>query len=329
MNASIYATYNIVSNRLFFWPEKDTRLPAEEYKKFKDAGFVWWPRGCFTAIWSPTAEDLLHEYVDEITENDDPDDLQRRVERFEKYAAQAERDTESASDRIAGANTARRLRFALEGEKKSIEAAQHWNQRIAGAISNAAHKDSPRTIANRIKGIQADLRRNQKNLNQYEGHKEVMQLAPVDGELLPRLVRAYNYQDWQDLEAGKITREEAKNKEIGRVERVINHYTRWVAHLLKRIEYESAYLDAVGGAELIEPKARRVAVAPDDGIKKGVMVTVPRGGSWQKETYTGKVISCGAHTLKIELTKEQDPNGYYKKGFQAYRRFAKLAEVKE
>ena len=65
---SEHAEYNVCTNRFYWWPT--ARLPEDEYRKVKALGFQWWPRGCFTALWSPAAEDYLTDLGLEITEDD-------------------------------------------------------------------------------------------------------------------------------------------------------------------------------------------------------------------------------------------------------------------
>jgi hypothetical protein len=89
-----HVEYNVTTNRLYYWPS--ARLSEDEYAKIKRHGFFWWPRGCFTAIWNPGAEDYLLDLGLEIEENDEPDDLDARIERYETHADNAAGRAEQA-----------------------------------------------------------------------------------------------------------------------------------------------------------------------------------------------------------------------------------------
>lgn len=156
------ATYNLTDNRLKLWPPTD-RLTAEQDAQRKATNFAWWPgRKCFAVTWSPQAEDFVKSFGIEITEDDTPDDLEARVERFQGYADRDERDADSAAQRVLSATTTRRAEQAEATATKKLDEARYWQQRIAGAIRHATHKDAPGTIARRIKTLEADLRKQQR-----------------------------------------------------------------------------------------------------------------------------------------------------------------------
>lgn len=256
------ATYNITNNRLFFWPNKGERLPADKYQEAKRAGFVWWPRGCFTAIWCPTAEDFIKSYGLTIMEDDQPDNVEARVERFEKYAADDERTAQYAEQRLetGAAHTDRQVRQAEGTAQSKTEEAQYWHRRIAGAISHAEYHDRPDVIARRIKGIEADLRKHTKEHGEGAALEALWKKTSMDKE---RAVKLANYSSiwgkfpqsayagdqslWSVLDKGELTTEEAQAYALAHYERLLTHESRWIDHLNMRLEYERAYLAAAGG----------------------------------------------------------------------------------
>ena len=91
------ATYNICDDKLR--ASFDERLPEDDYKRIKAAGFSYWHGSkLFVAKWSVTAEDALISFGFEIEDADAPDDVEARVDRFSGYAANAESSAESASN---------------------------------------------------------------------------------------------------------------------------------------------------------------------------------------------------------------------------------------
>lgn len=271
------ATYNITTNRFKVW--FDERLSPEDYKRAKDCNFVWYPgQKCFSSIWYPQSEDFIKSFGIEIEEDDTPDDVESRVNRFEKYAEHAENEASAAQERALNANTERRQRLAAGRAESEIERAQHWADRIAGAIAHAAHKDSPRTIANRIKGLLTDLHRVERSIN--------LTLCS-DGNYLDK---NHHWIKPENVESHK------------------EHAQRWINHYNRRIEYETAYLEAVGGIELLTPEKapRRVTKAPEDGLKKGMKVICSFGYYGQNaETEPRTLISLGARNVRVSYTEKE------------------------
>ena len=72
------ATYNITDDKLR--ASFDGRLSETDYKAIKAAGFSYW-RGSklFVSKWSVTAEDYLLGLGFEITDDDEPDNVEARL----------------------------------------------------------------------------------------------------------------------------------------------------------------------------------------------------------------------------------------------------------
>lgn len=227
------ATYNITTNRFKVW--FDNRLTPEEYKKAKECNFVWYPgQKCFSSIWYPQAEDFIKSFGIEIEEDDTPDDIEARVNRFEKYAERSENDANRSAEYATHNDiTARRAEAAERRATTEAEKAAHWNRRIAGAISNAQHKDRPDVIARRIEGLEKERRKHTKTVNAW-----------LEPELIATLINKHPYmQSKTQEERDAYIKERTEEQEVNSA-----HAKRWIDHLNIRLEYERAYLEAVGGS---------------------------------------------------------------------------------
>jgi hypothetical protein len=252
------ATYNITNDRLKFAP--DSRLPDEVYQKVKAAGFQWWPgQKVFTKVWTPEAEDLINALGYTIAEDDTPDDLEARVNRFQNYAANDEATAASAAERVHTATTERRARLAEHTAERALDEALYWQQRIAGAIQRAQYRERPDVIARRIKGLEADLRkwqRAEKEDVEWSARwhtanltdKQAVYLANYDPcHFCFTIGDARESSMWSALNEGRTTAEDAARLMIEKHTESMAHARRWIAHLTMRIDYETAYLAAVGG----------------------------------------------------------------------------------
>lgn len=242
------ATYNVCDDKLRF--SADRRLTDEEYKGIKAAGFAYWHGSkLFVSKWGPGAEDYLTQRmgVEEIEADNQPDDVESRVDRFAKYKGGAERAAEAAENyvhRIAdgipmgrpilvGHHSERHARADAKridnGMRRAIaegERAAYWRGRISGAIRHAARKENPGVIARRIKGLETDERRAAKNMEPAEILSAVLH-------------HASDYRDGvttYDLRRGLAT-----------WRATFEHNRRWREHVAMRLEYERALIESVGG----------------------------------------------------------------------------------
>lgn len=252
------ASYNITDDRLRFYPGAE-RLSAEDFAAAKAVGFSWWPgKKIFAKVWTVQAEDFLLGLGLEIEEDDEGDDVAARVERFEKYAESAEAAAAGVEARAdAGRlNTERRERLALGVLERETARALHWRDRIAGAIRNAAHKDNPHTILGRIKKLEALRRKCAKDQKEYEERRAAWDRCACAADVLA-LVRGELKNPW----------EEVRTRFIEKHDNAATHYGRWVAHCLARLEYERAYLEAVGGGEVADRASGAVKIEKGGAIQ--------------------------------------------------------------
>lgn len=153
----------------------------------REAGFVYWPGSKLkVAKWSIAAEDYVLGLGLEIEEDDTPDDVENRAERFQGYAVNAKHNAEAAQksvDRITdgipfgqpiliGHHSERHARTDANridrGMQKVIaesERAAYWKSRAAASIDHAAHKERPDVIMRRIKKLEAERRSIQRSFD--------------------------------------------------------------------------------------------------------------------------------------------------------------------
>jgi len=319
------ATYNITNDRFKLW--LDERLSEEDYKRAKSMNFQrFHGQGCWSSIWYPANEDFILEFVDHIENDEDPDDVESRVARFQRYAANDERDAAYAQDRAANATTDRKLRMANNTAENKLAEAEYWQRRIAGAIRHAEYKDKPGVIARRIKKLEAAQRKHTKE--QKESRAWLARWQGIPGNLkkngnpvtLAEAARYFaNYDSvyfqiegktrsaYTLLENGEIDPESVRARAIEKHTKNIETDQRWLDHLAMRLEYERAYLAFVAGedtaAALTAKQPRRVSKAPDDGLKKGDIVTLTTwyGGT---QVITGPIVRLYAKSVHIELAPD-------------------------
>lgn len=247
------ATYNITTDKLRAW--FDSRLSESDYKEARRVGFAYWHGSkCFAAKWSPSAEDFLRDMgIESIEADDQPDNVESRVERFTNYAEKAEQAAESSENYLnERANTERRRENAINGIEKNLKLAEHWQERIAGAIRHAQYKERPDVIARRIRGLEADKRRQERSFT-------------ISEKVKPYTDKENVLHYWVGHGSGGCWRTQAQ------IDAEKPRALRWIAHIDRRLEYENACLEAAGGCpEVLRPE-RKKAVQP-----KGVQKT--RGG---------------------------------------------------
>lgn len=340
----MHATYNITNDRIKFYPPPE-RLTPEQDSHRKAHNFQLWPgQKCFSAVWSPQAEDWVKTFC-EINEDDTPDDVEARIERYQKYADRDERDAAGATERAINATTDRRARMAEASAARKLDEALYWQRRIYGAISHAANKDRPDVIARRVKKLEADKRRHERNRKESEimliewekvtDYASALNTANWDPHHFTGCFPKSKYPNstyegeqsiWSALEKHTIDETDAKRLAINSHTVRVEYNTRWIDHLEMRLQYERAYCEAVGGAELMQPKPRRTTPAPEDGLKKGdkVEYKVLIGGSLQ--TWTGNIVSLGPKSCSVTIPEDQPMACHFPKGYKVARRYCKKIE---
>jgi protein-L-isoaspartate O-methyltransferase len=213
---TLSATYSPEDNKLRLYPSE--RLTPETFARVKAAGFSWAPKqALFVApMWTPSREDLLIELCGEIGDEDKSlvERAEERSERFEAYSESRAEDSEASRKAVAaiagnipfgqpilvGHHSERHARKDAErienGMAKAVkmwEASKYWQDRAAGAVRNARYKELPSVRARRIKGLEADKRKQEREAAEYARTArfwkgELMLINKTTGEKKPMAV---------------------------------------------------------------------------------------------------------------------------------------------
>lgn len=283
------ATYSPEDNKLRL--SSVGRLDPETYARVRAAGFIWAPKQeIFVApMWTPERADLLLEFCEEIDDEDTSlvDRAEERAERFEGYEENRAADAEQAHQAVAriadniplgqpilvghhserhARKDAQRIENGMRRAVKMWETSKYWKSRAAGAIRHAKYKQRPDVRARRIKGLESDLRKQEKQIKVSEGFTKAWS---TEGLTLPQVTHIANYDHrvsgihgyslWSDLKDGKATPAEAAAHALARHERHIADARRWIAHITNRLTYERAMLAETGWTP---PAKKTKAVLP-------------------------------------------------------------------
>lgn len=301
------ATYSPEDNKLRLYAS--SRLDAETYERVRAAGFRWAPKqGLFVApAWCPSREDLLVELAGEIDDEDTTlvERAEAKADRLENLAERKGQEAEAAKaavDRIAehipfgqpilvghhSEKHARRDAKKIEnGMRKAVncwEAVGYWQDRAAGAVRNAKYKELPAVRARRIKKLEAELRKIERD--KKDGAAKLALWTKVQAETDTELQKAVAIRvanhcwltmpkkegdtdrlDTGPTASGALTADHPTLYVPRTVEEVVAYAIqvygrarpitdRWVAHLNNRLAYEKAMLDEAGAGDLLKPKPR-------------------------------------------------------------------------
>ena len=330
---TLSATYSPEDNKLRLY--SSSRLDAETYQRVRTAGFVWAPKqDLFVApMWTPGRADLLLELCGEIGDEDTSlvERAEQRAERFDDLSDKRFSDAEQAQKAVhnitagipfgqpilVGHHSEKRARKDAErienGMRRAVQmwdTAEYWQHRAAGALRHAKYKERADVRARRIKKIEADLRKHERNHAEAakhlrawntEGLTHAQALFIANRSYLsacftladyPRAEPVSQYEGptslWSALNDGVVTAEQAKAFAIEAQTAALAWAARWIAHYSLRLSYERAMLDEQGGtvAEKTGPEvggAVRCWAAPNGGwawIKKVNKVTVTIADNW-------------------------------------------------
>jgi protein-L-isoaspartate O-methyltransferase len=271
-------TFSPEDNKLRLKP--CARLDPDTYARVTAGGFIWAPKQelFVAAMWTPEREDLLLELCGEIEDEDTTliERAEARAERFEDYsekrlgeAADAHKAVESVAGHIpfgqpilVGHHSEARARRDAEkieaGMRKAVnlwEKAEFWKDRAGRAIRAAKYKERPDVRSRRIKGLEADLRKHEREVADSEvflkmwikteeqadpekAHAWALKIAGVDRNI---------FRTWDALNSGETTAKDAATKAIATHNLHIATAERWIGHISNRIAYEKAMLEEAGG----------------------------------------------------------------------------------
>ena len=347
------ATYSPDDNKLRLYAS--TRLDAETYARVKAAGFKWAPKQeLFVApMWTPSREDLFIELAGEIEDEDKSltERAEERAERFEDYSDNRKQDADRAhaavhaiadniplgqpilvghhSERHARKDAAK-IENGMRRAVKMWEQSKYWTDRAAGAIRHAKYKERSDVRARRIKTIEADKRKVERNRDNSQGAinnwrhvasiedaekrnaaaKHVANVScglyfqfPLDK--YPRKEGASTYEGdmslWSAMDGGIIDGAQAAALALPCHERYLPTCERWIAHYENRIAYERAMLDEAGG---LVAEQQEIAVG-GRVLVRGEWVTVLRIN--RKD---GKVCSFTTNRRYVNVVGVEEVKGY-------------------
>lgn len=289
---SMSATYSPEDNKLRLYSLH--RLDAETYARVSGAGFKFAPKqDLFVApMWTPGREDLLIELCGEIGDEDTSlvDRAAERADRFEEYSDNRAKDAAAAHGQVraitehiplgqpilVGHHSERRALKDAErienGMRRAVqmwETSEYWARRAAGALRNAKYKELPAVRHRRIKSIEADKRKAERELADAEKFlaawqkpdltmQQALAIANYDHAArcypladFPRQPPASQYEGlmglYSALDGGVISVAQAQEIAAASNQRVIQRCRRWLDHYENRLSYERAMLGEQGG----------------------------------------------------------------------------------
>jgi phospholipid N-methyltransferase len=268
-------------------------------------------------MWTPSRVDLLLELCGEIGDEDTSlvDRAEARAERFEEYSDKRAGDADLARNAVAaiadnipfgqpilvGHHSERRARKDAErienGMRRAVrmwETSAYWKQRAAGALCHAKYKELPAVRHRRIKGLEADKRKQERSIAESERlladwRCEGLTLARAMGIAnYDRISRCFSLADfprnppasqyegmmslWSALDGGVIDEQQARDIAIPAHVGRIAWARRWLEHFDNRIAYERAMLGEQGGL-----KAEKFDIQPGGRVLvRGEWVVVLR-----------------------------------------------------
>jgi hypothetical protein len=337
------ATYSPDDNKLRLYASG--RLGKALYDRVRATGFIWAPKQeLFVApMWTPSRADLCEELAGEIGDEDKNlvERAEERAERFEDYSEKRAADADNARRHVSsiadgipfgqpiliGHHSERHARRDAEkienGMRRAVkmwETSKYWIDRAQGALAHAQHAERADVRARRIKKIEADKRKAEKEtaeathniklwakMGETEATQNGKTLTVYEVAVIisnrcniskcftlaeyPRELPKSQYEGlmsiYSALTDGIITPEQARDICIRVYERSNARHARWIQHYNNRLAYERAMLGESG--YIVPPKKPTVAVLP----------ILNYGGEVQyKNRYSrGEIITTQAHGM--------------------------------
>lgn len=335
------ATYSPDDNKLRIYPI--TRLDAETYARVKAAGYIWAPKqDCFVApMWTPGRADVALDLAGEIDDEDRTllERAEERADRFDGYSTSRTQDAERARRAVASISEhipfgqpilvghhseararkdAERIENNMRRAVKAFETAEYWTRRAAGAIAAAKYKERPDVRARRIKTIEADRRKVERNVAAAQQHLRnyAAEGARTPTDRYPQgILHAYlcsyggglGHDDAERLRSGEITLDEAVARATANQTAYLATAARWLEHYDFRLAYERAMLAEQMGQTIEQV----MAPAPRRQSAKAALPLLnynPADGSIRvRNPYSGEAISYPVEAMtKAEFAKISD-----------------------
>jgi hypothetical protein len=313
------ATYSPEDNKLRIYPFH--RLSTDDYNRVKAAGFSWAPKQeLFVApMWTPDREDLCLELCGELDDEDTSLSAraEERSERFDEYAVkrEAEGDRVHASVSaitdgipfgqpiLVGHHSERRARKDAQridnGMRRAMQLfdmADYWQRRAASALAHAQYKELPAVRYRRIKGLESELRKQERYLVERREALETWSQPGLTQERATTIAGFSHYGFYLPRIAGDnpdfdqrpsayaVLSNSYPNLYAPRtleyvIESALKVFSaatpkidRWIAHYQNRIAYERAMLGEGETSKLVGERAE---------FQVGGTVTIGRDGDTQ------------------------------------------------
>lgn len=319
------ATYCPEDNKLRLYVG---RVPRDEYEKLRVEGWTSTPKqACnFVAHWTPERRDTALAYGDGFIGDEDQSPAERAADRAERFGAYRDKRTDEATghaDRYdAGPlvhgyqSQARAERAAARHDRIADRAgdawskAEYWQRRTAGVISHALYTSSASVRMGRIKELESEIRKAEKNRAEYVERRQcwIDCAAMTDATeqtkralILAGLERSwYEYTHprtskkaslWHHMkhesETDKITGAEACALYLAKFGELSSEGD-WLTHYRLRLAYEMQMMEAAGGrAGVLEMETGGI-------FKGGVIAKI------NKSNATGRVVSVAVIVPRVE-----------------------------
>lgn len=281
-NSDHQATYSPEDNKIRIYPA--FYLEKEDYNRLKKAGFKYAPKQeLFVApMWTPQREDIALEFCGSIGDEDTSlvDRALIRADRFEGYkekrANEAEATYNYVQDIADGIPLGQPILVGHHSEKKArkhanqiengmkkavslFETSKYWEYRAKGVLRHTKYKERPDVRARRIKKLEAEKRKFEKNKKEAVKWLNFWFYPVVFSRTRTLFALRYAnlgpgvYYDFQD---GKINYKEVRNIDVPRRVKTIQWAERWINHTNNRLTYEKTLLEEQGASDLLKPKKR-------------------------------------------------------------------------
>ena len=312
------ATYSAEENKLRLYPAH--RISAEDFAAVKAAGFRWAPKQELFVCprWTPAAEDFLLDLCGEIGDEDySPEERSAdRAERFSGYRDKRRGEAHDRADTFQAGPTAfghqnlqRAERQAAQHDRHRTHAisqwskAEYWQSRTEGVIAHALHKSDPAVRRGRIKRLEAEQRKHEKEraeaVEAWCAWQQVRRLETQDLATAAAVRLAGNSRGWHEYHHPRTDRKSSLYGLLSQSDDPITGHEaaylyfanttnptdegtwfgRWSRHYELRLAYERAMLANEGGT------AADVAIEPGGWFGKHQVQSVNRSN------VTGKVVS--------------------------------------
>lgn len=352
------ATYSPEDNKLRLYSE--SRLDKDLYARVKELGFKWAPKqGFFVApMWTPQRNDILLELCGEIGDEDKSlvERSEERAERFEGYQENRAKDAERAHTGVSAITDnipfgqpilighhsekharkdAQRIESGMRKAVKMWETSEYWARRAQGALNHAKYKELPEVRARRIKGLEADKRKQERTKKEAEGFLQAYLSQDIEATKLKSILSNYggglNYDNQRALDKGELSLNDALTMAIKTKQSTISWCNRWIEHYVNRLAYEIAMLDEQGESQLIAKKERPKQLPLCNYMQSSGFDIKNRWNKWKidhypqvvmtKEEYAkiyndykGTEIISNSHRVRMAMirnseARKNDPNG--------------------